>query len=145
MKKLMLIGKTGSGKTTLYQRLASRNLKYEKTQAIEFHNHIIDTPGEYLENRRYYSALQVTSTGADVVALVLDCKDKSSSYPPGFASMFNKPTVGIISKIDLIGNDDDYHRAEKSLRLSGIDQIFKISSLNNQGVENLIKFLQSVE
>jgi len=71
-KKIILIGKTGSGKTTLIQKLEARELVYRKTQAIEFYLHFIDTPGEYLENRKFYSALIVTSADADLVGLVED-------------------------------------------------------------------------
>ena len=142
MRKVMFIGKIGSGKTTLYQRLVSKDLNYEKTQAIEFYEHIIDTPGEYLENRGFYSALLVTSMEADVIALVMDCKSCNNAFPPGFARMFNKPTIGILTKIDLIQHEQDCHDAEESLKLSGTDIIFKISSLKNQGVKKLIEFLQ---
>ncbi|KNZ42485.1 EutP/PduV family microcompartment system protein [Acetobacterium bakii] len=142
MKKVMFIGPSGSGKTTLYQRLGSYDIAYDKTQVIEFHNNIIDTPGEYLENRGYYSALQVTSVEADVVALVMDCKSRSNVFPPGFARMFIKPIIGIVTKIDLILDEKDYSYAEDSLRLSGVNEIFKISSLKNKKIAELRKFLE---
>ena len=46
MKRAMLVGAIGCGKTTLTQRLKAQELKYNKTQAIEFSANIIDTPGE---------------------------------------------------------------------------------------------------
>src|SRR5699024_6914636 len=115
-----------------------------KTQSIEFHENIIDTPGEYVENRRYYPALQVTSVEADAVALVMDCQDENSSFPPGFATMFNKPVIGIITKTDLF-EKDDFQIAEKLLRLSGAGKVFKVSALKNQGVDNLVAYIHSVE
>lgn len=142
MKKVMFVGATGSGKTTLYQRLEACNLDYDKTQVIEFHKNVIDTPGEYLENRGYYSALHVTSIEADIVALVMDCKSRRNVFPPGFARMFTKQIIGIVTKTDLIGagETDDY--AEYSLRQTGVNEIFKISSLKNQNIEELRKFLE---
>ena len=142
MKKIMFIGTSGSGKTTLYQRLTEKNIKDNKTQVIEFHNNIIDTPGEFLENRGYYSALLVTSMEVDIVALVMDCTSKSNSFPPGFARMFTKPTIGIVTKIDLIQDEGEYSYAEEVLRLSGTDQIFRISSLKNQRIKDLKEFLE---
>ncbi|HEY5555442.1 EutP/PduV family microcompartment system protein [Acetobacterium sp.] len=142
MKKVMFIGSSGSGKTTLFQRLESYRFDYDKTQVIEFHKNVIDTPGEYLENRGYYSALQVTSVEADVIALVMDCKSRQNVFPPGFARMFTKPIIGIVTKIDLIQDEEDYIYAEESLRLSGVDEIFKISSLKNQKIKELRKFLE---
>ncbi len=112
MKKVMFIGPSGSGKTTLYQRMGSFDIDYDKTQAIEFHKNVIDTPGEYLENRGYYSALQVTSVEADVVALVMDCKSRSNVFPPGFARMFTKPIIGIVTKIDLMLDEKDFSYAD---------------------------------
>lgn len=142
MKKVMFIGASGSGKTTLYQRLEYCNIDYDKTQVVEFHQNVIDTPGEYLENRGYYSALHVTSIEADVVALVMDCKSRRNVFPPGFARMFTKQIIGIVTKTDLIkdGEMDDY--AEDSLKQSGVNEIFKISSLKNQNIEELRKFLE---
>ncbi|MGL5354913.1 MAG: EutP/PduV family microcompartment system protein, partial [Clostridium sp.] len=66
MKKVIFIGKTGCGKTTLCQSLDSEEIKYRKTQSVEIYNSSIDTPGEYLENRFYYKALIVTSADADL-------------------------------------------------------------------------------
>ncbi|MCL2883786.1 MAG: EutP/PduV family microcompartment system protein, partial [Coriobacteriia bacterium] len=83
--KMMLIGATGCGKTTLYQRLFALPLDYAKTQALAFNGQIVDTPGEYLENRNYYSALMVTSMEVDWVALVLAATETQTVFPPGFA------------------------------------------------------------
>ena len=43
MKKTMLIGRTGCGKTTLTQKLMDEEVKYKKTQAVSYKNKIIDT------------------------------------------------------------------------------------------------------
>ncbi|PKM60865.1 MAG: ethanolamine utilization protein EutP [Firmicutes bacterium HGW-Firmicutes-4] len=142
MKKVMFIGSSGSGKTTLYQRLESYDIGYDKTQVIEFHKNVIDTPGEYLENRGYYSALQVTSVEADIVALIMDCKARHCVFPPGFARMFTKPIIGIVTKTDLIQEGENTNYAEDSLRLSGVNEIFKISSMKNYKIAELRKFLE---
>ncbi|PLL56461.1 propanediol utilization protein PduV, partial [Klebsiella michiganensis] len=57
MKRLMFIGPSQCGKTSLTQSLRGEALHYKKTQAIEWSPMVIDTPGEYLENRCLYSAL----------------------------------------------------------------------------------------
>lgn len=142
MKKVMFVGASGSGKTTLYQRLESGHLDYDKTQVIEFHRNVIDTPGEYLENRGYYSALHVTSVEADVVALVMDCKSRRNVFPPGFARMFTKEIIGIVTKTDLIEDDETDDYAYDALRQTGVNEIFRISSLKNQNIEELRKFLE---
>ena len=45
--KVMLIGRTGCGKTTLAQILNDEVIEYRKTQMILYEGEIIDTPGEY--------------------------------------------------------------------------------------------------
>ena len=47
MKRTMFIGAIACGKTTLTQRLEHQQIRYNKTQAVEFTSNIIDTPGEY--------------------------------------------------------------------------------------------------
>lgn len=49
MKRLMLIGPSQCGKTSLTQVLRGETLRYQKTQAIVWTPAAIDTPGEYLE------------------------------------------------------------------------------------------------
>lgn len=71
MKKIMLIGKTGSGKTTFCQAYKNQELIYKKTQAIDFMDELIDTPGEYIENRVYYKALIVTSNECDIIVSLM--------------------------------------------------------------------------
>ena len=69
MKRLMFIGPSQCGKTSLTQGLRGEALHYKKTQAIEWSPMAIDTPGEYLENRCLYSALLTSACEADVIAL----------------------------------------------------------------------------
>ena len=45
MRKILLIGRTGAGKTTLTQALKGEKLNYKKTQYINFQGALIDTPG----------------------------------------------------------------------------------------------------
>lgn len=76
MKRIMLIGQSQCGKTSLLQRLQGEPMQYQKTQALGYFDCAIDTPGEYLENRCLYSALITTSCDADIIALVqsADCQ-----------------------------------------------------------------------
>jgi predicted CopG family antitoxin len=79
--------KTGCGKTSFSQVINNRELYYKKTQAIEIVDKVIDTPGEYLENRRLYKALLVSAVDADLIILLQDCTDHQSMFAPGFATM----------------------------------------------------------
>lgn len=139
MKKLILIGRVGSGKTTLMQKLSGEALAYSKTQAIRYDEHIIDTPGEYAETNRLGGALAVYSFEADVVGLVLSGTEQYSLYSPNIASLANREVIGIVTKTDLPEADPD--RAERWLRLTGCKTIFRISSVSGDGISDIIAYL----
>ncbi|SKC37890.1 EutP/PduV family microcompartment system protein [Maledivibacter halophilus] len=139
MKKIILIGRTGSGKTTLVQALNNYSIEYKKTQAVEFYNNIIDTPGEYIESRRFYNALIALSFDCDIIALVQDCSDDGCIFPPEFAAMFNKIVIGIVTKIDCKKGNINY--AKECLYNAGVSKIFKVSSLKGSGLDSIKMFL----
>lgn len=138
MKKIMLIGRCGCGKTTLTQALNKEKLKYKKTQTIEFIGSTMDTPGEYIENRRYYNALIVSSADSDVIAFVQGSTDEESIFPPGFANIFAKPVIGIITKMDLCDNGQ---RGRRILEMAGVENIYEISAVNDEGIQGIIDLL----
>ncbi|MCB2359858.1 EutP/PduV family microcompartment system protein [Clostridium estertheticum] len=141
MKKLMLIGKTSCGKTTLTQALNEKKLFYKKTQTVEIIDSIIDTPGEYIESRFFYNALIITSVDSDVIAMVQDCTEENSVFPPSFASRFAKPVIGIITKIDLCYEENKIKIAEEFLLNAGVERIFKVSAYDRQGIDDLKEYL----
>lgn len=141
MKKVIFMGKTGCGKTTLCQKINDMDIKYKKTQSVEVYNKSIDTPGEYIENRFYYKALIVTSADADIIALVYDCTVEEAYIPPGFASMFMKDVIGIITKIDLVDDDKPIERATEMLKNAGVSRIFKVNTLDGTGIDELVDYI----
>lgn len=143
MKKVIFIGKTGSGKTTLCQKLHDLELNYKKTQSVEVYDESIDTPGEYLENRFYYKALIVTAVDADIIAFVYDCTEEESYLAPGFATMFSKETIGVITKIDSAEDEGAIKRAEEILNAAGVGRVFKVDTLAGRGIDELITYLNS--
>ena len=102
MKKIMLIGSVGSGKTTLCQRIQGESLKYKKTQSVEFYSQMIDTPGEFVMHRRFYSALQMMAANSDIIGVVCSVTESGQPFSPYFAQNFTKPCIGIITKIHFI-------------------------------------------
>lgn len=140
MKKVILIGEIGSGKTTFIQSLKETDIKYKKTQAMEYYGNIIDTPGEYLENRRYYNALIVSSHDCDIIALVQDSSSKKCSFPPNFSSIFTKPVIGIITKIDKESKNIDF--AKDCLKLAGVEEILMVSSIEKIGIDDFKDYLK---
>ncbi|MGM1044980.1 ethanolamine utilization protein EutP [Paenibacillus uliginis N3/975] len=143
MRKIIFAGSTGSGKTTLCQRLHGQEMAYKKTQAIENFEQAIDTPGECIENRYLYKMLLVSSVDADVIGLVQDCTKEESYFPPGFATMFAKPVIGIVSKVELAQTDEDIAKARDYLQAAGVERIFEVSSMENVGMEELQAYLKT--
>jgi ethanolamine utilization protein EutP len=144
MKNIIFMGKTGSGKTTLCQKLDQLELKYKKTQSIEVYNNAIDTPGEYMENRMLYHALITTSADAKIIALVYDPIQEENYIAPGFASIFCKDVIGIITKINK-ASEDEINIAYERLTLAGASRIFKIDTVDNIGLEELFEYLDKVK
>ena len=140
MKKTLLVGAVGCGKTTFKQRLFGEQQIYDKTQAIEFYDSLIDTPGEFTEHRRLYSALNVTATQTDLIIMMQSVLDKRQIFSPGFSNMFLKPSIGVITKMDL-AQDDDSEYIENQLRLAGTEKIFRISAKTNEGIPELVEYL----
>ena len=122
--KIMLIGPSAAGKTTLIQRLIDEEIKYDKTQAVEYIGNFIDTPGEYMQQRGYWGSLTITSHDADIIGLVQDS-----------SSEVEKPVVGVITKIDK--DDSNPKQARSYLELAGCTTIFEVSSYTGEGVEAL--------
>jgi ethanolamine utilization protein EutP len=141
MKKTMLIGRTGSGKTTLIQALNCEQIRYNKTQTMDYYQNFIDTPGEYIENRRYYNAIISSVDQCHKIAFVQDAGDKDNIFPPNFAQTFNQIVFGIITKIDK--DDSNLKYAKEILNKAGINKIFRVSSLTGKGLKDLKKFLKS--
>ncbi len=141
MKRLMLIGQSQCGKTTLVQRLRDLPLSYQKTQALTYCDQAIDTPGEYLENRFMYSALITTSYDADVIGLVLSADHVQSFFAPLFACAFNKPVIGIITKADHGEQSPGLEDARQQLQQAGVTRLFVTSPLSGDGIAPLQDFL----
>jgi ethanolamine utilization protein EutP len=142
-KRVILIGRTTAGKTTLCQYICREELQYSKTQAVQiFKDSLIDTPGEYLEIRHYRGALHVTSTEADVIVLVQDPTEDGSMFPPAYAASFGKPAVGVITKQDL-ATPEQIERARGYLRAAGAEEIFTTSSVDGTGFDALYDFLSA--
>lgn len=140
MRRIMLIGRSGCGKTTLVQAINNLDRVHTKTQTVEFHLNMIDTPGEYIENRLFYKALIVTSAECDVIALVQSCTDKECVFPPKFAFVFPKPVIGIITKAD--SEEVSFPDTVKCLKMSGAHNIYYTSSYTGEGIEAIRKMME---
>lgn len=143
MKKLILIGRSEAGKTTLTQALKGETITYQKTQYINYYDVIIDTPGEYAQTAKLGRALALYSCEADVVGLLLAANEPYSLYPPNITCMVNREVIGIVTKIDR--EDADPEQAARWLRLTGCKKIFFVNSRASEGVAEILEYLSEPE
>ena len=67
MRRMLLIGRSESGKTTLKQVLRGEKITYKKTQYVSQYDCIIDMPGEYAENMDLSHTIDLYAAESDVV------------------------------------------------------------------------------
>ena len=143
MNKVILIGRSESGKTTLTQALMGEDIHYNKTQTTTRDGFLIDTPGEYIQTRNFGGALAVYAYESDIVGLLLSATEPYSLFSPNITSLANRLVIGIITGIDQKGANVD--RAERWLRLAGCKTIFKVSAVTGEGIDELKEFLTSFD
>lgn len=141
--KIIFMGRTGSGKTTLCQKLDALELKYKKTQSVEVYDKAIDTPGEYMENRNFYRALIMSAVDAKLIAILGDPTVKDNYIPPAFAGTFAKEIIGIITKISIVKSEADIERVERELLEAGARKIFRVDTVENVGIEELFHYIHA--
>ena len=129
MGKILLIGGTGAGKTSLKQMLMNEQICYRKTQMLDFSQIFVDCPGEYLEIPRFYYVLIDTSHQVSEIWAFQDATKPRTLYPPKFLNVFNKPIIGIITKVDL--PKANVEQAVSFLIDAGITESFYTTSIIN--------------
>ena len=67
MPRIMLIGEWHSGKSTLIRTLSRSDYRPRKVFAVDHHGDFVNTPSEFLENRRWYPALITASAHCDTL------------------------------------------------------------------------------
>ena len=133
--KAMFIGTVSAGKTTLIQKLCEAELKYDKTQAVEYVDEFIDTPGEYMQVRAFWCSLTVTSYDADIICLVQDSTSEDCWFSGGIRTKFAKPVLGIVTKIDR--ENANVVLAREYLEYAGCDKVLCVSALEGIGIQEL--------
>lgn len=136
MKRILLVGSVGCGKTTLMQRLHGIPLSYAKTETIYTVGKTVDTPGEYLELPFYKHALRLASFDVDLVVMLASATVGEAKFPPGFTTFFMPPAIGVVTKTDL-ADRKQIDQAEAYLRLAGVTEVLEVSSVTGDGIDEL--------
>ena len=141
MKKIILIGRSEAGKTTLTQALRGEEIRYHKTQYVNRFDVIIDTPGEYVQAKNLGNALAMYSFEADVVGLLISAREPYSLFPPAVTPVCNRDVIGIITQIN--SEDADVPQARRWLELAGCRTIFEVDSKTGEGIDEICEYLKS--
>lgn len=129
----MVIGPTNCGKTTLVNALNDYDGPLRKTQDIIYGKNTIDVPGSYIENTWMYKHIIAAAQDASHVLILVDQSRCSNVYSPGFAKAFRCPVIGVITKSDLmIENEDLCFRQLKEIGI--LEPYYKISLPSGIGI-----------
>ena len=140
MRKIMFIGRSEAGKTTLTQAMKGNTITYHKTQYVNHYDVIIDTPGEYLQSKNLISALAVFTAEADVIGLLMDATEPFSLYSPNLTPVCNREVVGVVTKIDHWAAQPAQAAAWRAL--AGCKQIFYTSAYTGEGIADILSYLK---
>ncbi len=140
MKKIILIGRSEAGKTTLTQALKGEKIHYHKTQYVNHFDVIIDTPGEYIQTKGLGAALAMYTYEANVVGLLVSAREPYTLFPPCITPMCNRDVIGIVTQIN--NPYANTRMAENWLRLAGCEKIFFVDSKTGEGVWRIIDYLR---
>ena len=138
-KKIMFMGRSGAGKTTITQALYGEDIAYKKTQYVNYSQYIIDPPGEYIEDKQFGFALALYSYEVDVIGLILAANEPFSLYSPGTVAMATREVIGIVTQINADGANPAL--AKEWLEIAGCEKIFFVDSVTREGLDKLIAHL----
>lgn len=138
-KRIALMGRIGSGKTTLIQYLSNQDLKIEKTQQIIYSSYFMDLPGEFVELPCFRPQAINVACDVGLIILVNSSIDCENSIPPNFVLTYNIPVIGVITKID--DKKANLRRSYRYLEYAGVQKnnIFKVSAFSGAGISFLKK------
>jgi ethanolamine utilization protein EutP len=140
-KPIMLVGPTGSGKSTLIKVLNREEGGVKKTESIVYSPYAIDTPGEMMHIPFLYNALILNSARASLVLFLISAK-RYPRLPAKIALALKVPAIGIVSQID--GADETgIRRAAATLGVAGLKTIFNVSSVTGEGIAALREYILS--
>lgn len=147
MRKVMMIGKIGCGKTTLCQRLTGQEIRYQKTQTIQIvGDDIMDTPGEYFENKQFYKALIISAVEADVILLLYSVDQEQNTFSPGMNTLFGgKPLIGVITKTDLCADGERLAAIRDILSAAGASEIVETGVGDGESLDALRCLIEAQE
>jgi len=122
LRSTLWVGSTYSHVETVVQRLLGGKKTLRRPMAVYREGNCVLTPGEYIENPWYFSALLVSSYDVDTVVLGYRIGEPFNPYPPATAGAFNRNVVGVVVMNDAL-DTSQIGESIRLLRLAGANDI----------------------
>lgn len=149
----MLIGATGSGKTTLANVLNkhgepvqsdgaySGSLSVRCGQEVIYGKHTVDVPGGYFDTPWMYNHLiSIAQNNASHVVFVVSQSQRSVAGAPGLAKAFGCPVTGVVAQCDVKPENNAF--CLKQLQHYGVPEpYFNVSVAEGSGLPELLQHL----
>lgn len=139
-KRVMVIGPSRSGKTTIVNKLNNYNGPLRRIPDLIYGKNTIDVPSSYIENPWMYKHVIAIAQDASCVLVLVDRSNCDEVYSHGFAKAFRCPVIGVITKCDLAKENEE--KCIKQLKNIGIKEpYFHISFPLEKGFKELHSYL----
>ena len=135
MKRVMVVGQTGAGKTSLLKALGVWEGRVRKTEALAYGPQCIDTPGEFFDIPMFFHVLIQASVKAAVILFLMDPL-RPKHVVPNFSRALRAPVIGVVSKADAAA-PEAIETAVQGLRESGVSEVYVVSSETGEGLAAL--------
>ena len=144
LRSTLWVGSTYSHAETVVQRLLGGKKTLPRPMAVYREGNCVLTPGEYIENPWYFSALLVSSYDVDTVVLGYRLGEPFNPYPPATAGAFNRNVVGVVIMNDAL-DTSQIGESVRLLRLAGANDICVVTESEEDIAEqNLIQDMPMV-
>lgn len=140
VKKIFLMGRSESGKTTLTQALKGEKIRYHKTQYTNAYDIIIDSPGEYAETKRCGVGLACFSFEADVQVLLMAADEPFPVFECNCNCWTNRPMIGVITRIN--SPKANVPMVMEWMRNSCAERVFPVDSVTGEGIKEFLEYLR---
>ena len=105
--RLMIIGLPGSGKSTISDLVEGEPSDHQHREDCLYRSRSFEVPGSYIENHWMHSiVIMLSQNQASGVLLLIDGASGETLYSSGFARAFNEPCLGVLTKCDLLSEEE---------------------------------------
>lgn len=141
LRSTLWVGSTYSHVETVVQCLLGGKKTLPRPMAVYREGNCVLTPGEYIENPWYFSALLVSSYDVDTVVLGYRLGEPFNPYPPATAGAFNRNVVGVVVMNDAL-DASQIGESVRLLRLAGANDICVVAD-HAEDIQD-INFIQDI-